>query len=108
PVAWNIIIAQVCRLCLERHSQHYLPFLTISGNGEPLGIWIGDFRSRPAKPRTLLDIVLCRLQTAQEGKVSVSESDPGLLPAHFSNLANGPMCAGIGPSALATELLGSR
>src|SRR5262249_47383394 len=33
--------------------RHYLPFLTMSGNGEPLRIWFGDFRSRPAKPSTI-------------------------------------------------------
>src|SRR6202163_2601138 len=26
-------IALVCRLCLPRHSRHYLPFRTMSGNG---------------------------------------------------------------------------
>jgi len=65
-------MAQVCRLCLERHKRHYLPFLIMSCNGEPLRIWIGDFRPRPAKPRTLLDIILCRLQTVQESEESVA------------------------------------
>jgi integrase/recombinase XerD len=30
--------------------RHYLPFLTMSCNGGPPRIWIGDFRSRRAKP----------------------------------------------------------
>jgi hypothetical protein len=29
--------------------RHYVPFLTMSGNGEPLQVWIGDFRSPCAK-----------------------------------------------------------
>src|ERR1700730_4411302 len=28
-------IAQVWRLCLQRHSRHYLPFLTMSGTSTP-------------------------------------------------------------------------
>ena len=33
--------------------RHYLPFLTMSSNGERLRIRIGDFRSRPAKPQNI-------------------------------------------------------
>jgi len=33
--------------------RHYLPFPIMSCNGQPLRIWIGNFRSRPAKPRNI-------------------------------------------------------
>jgi site-specific recombinase XerD len=44
---------------LHPHSvRHYVPFLTMSSNGEPLRIWPGEFRSPRAKtPRTSPDIV---------------------------------------------------
>ena len=58
-IDWSRCMAVLCRLCLERHSRHYLPFPIMSCDGQPLRIWIGDFRSCPAKPRTLRDIVLC-------------------------------------------------
>src|SRR5271165_827691 len=32
---WRRATAQVWRLCLERHSRHYLPFRTMSGTGMP-------------------------------------------------------------------------
>jgi hypothetical protein len=62
--------------------RYYLPFLTMSGNGEPPRIWTGDFRDRVVQsPRTSPDIVLCRLQTVQECEESVAESSPGYIPA---------------------------
>jgi hypothetical protein len=33
--------------------RHYLPFRTMSGDGEPLAIWPGDSRSRRGKPQRI-------------------------------------------------------
>ena len=60
-------VAAACKVCPSLAKKrvtphvlrHYLPFLTMSGSEEPLRIWVGDSRSRSAKPRTLRDIVLC-------------------------------------------------
>src|ERR1700751_1064335 len=79
-VACSTIIAQEWRLCLERHSRHYLPFRTMSGSEESLRIWIGDSRSGSAKPRTVRDIVLWPV-TDCSGRRGVGRqvySDPAL------------------------------
>src|SRR5271157_6636968 len=65
-------VAKLCRLCLSRHSRHYLPFRTMSGNGEPLPIWPEDSRLRRGSLSELPDIVLSLLQTVQEGEESVA------------------------------------
>ena len=60
--------------------RHYLPFRTMSGSEESLRIWIGDSRSRSAKPRTLRDIVSCPV-TDYSGRRGVGRqvySDPAL------------------------------
>jgi len=38
------------------------------------------------KPRTLRDIVLCRLQAVQKGGESIAESSPGYIAAHSVTL----------------------
>ena len=43
-------VAKQWRLCLSRHSRHYVPCLTMSRNGEPLRTLPGEIRSPPAKP----------------------------------------------------------
>jgi hypothetical protein len=61
-------MAAVCRLCLERHSRHYLPFRTMSGNGrvfvDVLGI-TGQIEKRLIR---LPDIVFSGLQTAEKAQ----------------------------------------
>ena len=52
--------------------RHYVPFLTMSSNREPVQTWPGEFRSPWARPLTLPDMVLGRLQIAQEGEESVT------------------------------------
>jgi len=76
----------------------------MSRNGEPLRLWIGDFRSRRAKPPTSPDIVLCRLQTVQEGEEAFARVTlgPG-LPCGEDILASLQ-----GFAALATGLLDCR
>jgi len=44
----------------------------MSGNGVPLPILLGDSRSRRGKLSESPDIVLCLLQTVQEGEESVT------------------------------------
>jgi integrase len=66
--------------------RHYLPFLTMSGNGEPLRIWIGDFRSRPAKlpnitRHSLMPVTDCSRRRVVGRRVY---SDPALHAAGMS------------------------
>jgi hypothetical protein len=52
--------------------RHYLPFRTMSGNGESLSIW-PEIPDRVAESLSESpDIVLCLLQTVQEGEESVA------------------------------------
>jgi hypothetical protein len=51
---------------------NYLPFGTMSGKGEPLRIWIDDFRLRRTTPGTLPDSVFCGLEAVQKGQQSVA------------------------------------
>jgi len=85
--------------------RHYLPFLTMSCNGEPPRIWIGDFRSCRAKPWTSRDIVLCRLQAVQKGGESIAESSPGYIAGHSVTLQTVRHVLQESLPALATELL---
>jgi hypothetical protein len=39
----------VCRLCLQRHSRHYLPFLTMSSNVKDSVGMFGNYYSRRLK-----------------------------------------------------------
>ena len=57
-------------------------------------------------PRISHDIVLCRLQTVQEGEEAVAESSPGYIPARSVTLQTVRYAVQQGLPALATELLG--
>ena len=76
------LIADLLAL-LERFEKIYLPFLTMSCNGEPLRILIEISDRVMQSPRTSPDIVLCLPQAVQEGEESVARfnSDPAFHAA---------------------------
>src|ERR1700674_1450261 len=61
--------------------KHYLPFRTMSCNGETLRIWIGNFRSRRAKPPDIARHSLVPSTGVQEAEESVVESGPVYIAA---------------------------
>jgi integrase/recombinase XerD len=66
--------------------RHYLPFLTMSGNGVPLPIWSGDSRSRSGKPQRIARHSLMSA-TDCSGRRGVGHrvcSDPAFHPAGMS------------------------
>jgi hypothetical protein len=59
-------------------------------------------------PRTLRDIVLCRLKAVQKGGESIAESSPGYIAAHSVTLQTVRDVLQKSLPALAKELLGYR
>jgi len=76
--------------------RYYLPFLTMSGNGEPPRIWTGDFRDRVVQsPRTSPDIVLLPARDCSGMRGVGRWIESRIYPCSLSDLANGPICAAI-------------
>jgi site-specific recombinase XerD len=78
--------------------RHYLPFRTMSCNGDLPRIWITNFRSRRAKPP---DIARHSL-VPSTGSLGRGESVVGIETREYryslGGLPNGPICSGKGPS----------
>ncbi len=68
-------VAKQCRLCTQRHSRHYLPFLTMSSDMEWSGdrsIITGPNANRVDQSPDIVFSVFSALQTIEEAKQLVS------------------------------------